>query len=116
MCPAARCPRACAAALTAASAVMGPVIPPSIPLVVFALISDTSIGFLLLGGIVPGLLIGIAQMALIALVAKRRNFPVEPPVPLREMPRITWEAFPALMMPVILLTCLYSGATTPTEA
>src|SRR4249920_828059 len=60
-----RYPPAFAAALTAASAVLGPVIPPSIPLVVFALISDTSIGYLLLGGIVPGLLIGIAQMALI---------------------------------------------------
>ena len=111
-----RYPPAFAAALTAASAVLGPVIPPSIPLVVFALISDTSIGYLLLGGIVPGLLIGIAQMALIAMVAKRRNFPVEAPIPLRELPRITLETFPALLMPVILLVCLYGGATTPTEA
>ena len=111
-----RYPPAFAAALTAASAVMGPVIPPSIPLVVFALISDTSIGYLLIGGIIPGTLIGVAQMILIAMVAKRRNFPVEPPIPLRELPRVTWEALPALLMPVILLVCLYSGATTPTEA
>jgi C4-dicarboxylate transporter DctM subunit len=111
-----RYPPAFAAALTAASAVMGPVIPPSIPLVIYALISDTSVGFLLLGGIIPGFLIGVAQMSLIALVAKRRKFPVEPPVPLRDLPRITWQAFPALLMPVILLWCLYSGATTPTEA
>jgi C4-dicarboxylate transporter, DctM subunit len=105
-----------AAALTAASSVIGPIIPPSIPLVVFALVSDTSIGYLFLGGVVPGLLLGIVQMALIAATARRRNFPVEPPVPLREWPRITWEAFPALLMPVILLGCLYSGVTTPTEA
>ena len=111
-----RYPPAFAAALTAASAVMGPIIPPSIPLILFALISDTSIGFLLLAGIIPGILIGVSQMALIAAVARRRNFPVEPPVPLRDFPRITLEAFPALMMPVILLGCLYSGATTPTEA
>lgn len=111
-----RYPPAFAAALTAASAVMGPVIPPSIPLVVYALVSDTSIGFLLLGGIVPGILIGVAQMSLIAAVARRRNFPVEPPVPLEEFPRIAWEAFPALLMPIVLLGCLYSGATTPTEA
>ena len=111
-----RYPPAFAAALTAASAVLGPVIPPSIPLVIFALISDTPIGYLLLAGIVPGLMLGIAQMLLIAMVAKRRNFPVEPPVPLRELPRLTMESFPALMMPVILLVCLYSGATTPTEA
>jgi C4-dicarboxylate transporter DctM subunit len=105
-----------AAALTAASAVIGPIIPPSIPLVLYALVSDTSIGFLFLGGVVPGLLIGLVQMGLVAATAKRRGFPVEAPVPLRELPRITWEAFPALMMPVILLGCLYSGITTPTEA
>jgi len=105
-----------AAALTAVSSVIGPIIPPSIPLVIFALVSDTSIGYLFIAGIVPGLLIGAAQMTLIAITARRRNFPVEAVVPLRELPRITWEAFPALMMPVILLGLLYSGVTTPTEA
>ena len=105
-----------AAALTAASSVIGPIIPPSIPLVLYALVSDTSIGFLFLGGVIPGLLIGIVQMALIGFTARRRSFPVERPIPLRDLPRVTWEAFPALMMPVILLGCLYSGVTTPTEA
>src|SRR5205814_10076956 len=89
---------------------------PSIPLVVYSLISDTSVGYLFLGGVVPGLLLGAAQMSLIAYVARRQNFPVERPVPMRELPRITGEAFPALMMPVILLGALYSGITTPTEA
>jgi tripartite ATP-independent transporter DctM subunit len=55
-------------------------------------------------------------MAYVSMIAKRRNFPVERAVPLREIPRITWDAFPALMMPVILFGCLYSGITTPTEA
>lgn len=105
-----------AAALTAASSVIGPIIPPSIPLVLYALVSDTSVGYLFLAGVVPGLLIGIVQMALIAFTARKRNFPVEAVVPLRELPRITWDAFPALMMPVILLGLLYSGVTTPTEA
>ncbi len=105
-----------AAALTAVSSVIGPIIPPSIPLVLFALVSDTSIGYLFLGGVIPGLLIGAVQMGLIAFTAKRRNFPVEARVPLRELPRVTWDAFPALMMPVILLGLLYSGVTTPTEA
>ena len=105
-----------AAALTAVSSVLGPIIPPSIPLVLYALVSDTSIGYLFLGGVVPGLLLGVVQMALIAFTARRRNFPVEAAVPMREWPRVTWEAFPALMMPVILLGCLYSGITTPTEA
>jgi tripartite ATP-independent transporter DctM subunit len=111
-----RYPPAFAAALTAASSVIGPIIPPSIPLVLFALVSDTSIGYLFLGGMIPGLLLGAVQMGLIALTAKKRNFPVEAPVPLRELPRLTWEAIPALMMPVILLGLLYSGVTTPTEA
>ena len=111
-----RYPASFAAALTAVSSVIGPIIPPSIPMVLYALISDASIGFLFLGGVIPGLLIGAAQMALIAFNAKRRNFPVEPPIPMREWPRITWEALPALLMPVILLGCLYSGVTTPTEA
>ncbi|HEY8069341.1 MAG TPA: TRAP transporter large permease [Burkholderiales bacterium] len=109
-------PAAFAAALTAASSVIGPIIPPSIPMVIYALVSDTSIGYLFLGGVVPGLLLGAAQMAYVSLVARKRNFPVERAVPLREIPRITWEAFPALMMPVILFGCLYSGVTTPTEA
>lgn len=105
-----------AAALTAVSSVIGPIIPPSIPLVLYSLVSDTSIGYLFLAGIVPGLLIGLVQMGLIAFSARRRNFPVEPAVPLRTLPGITWQAVPALMMPVILLGCLYSGITTPTEA
>jgi len=109
-------PAAFAAALTAVSSVIGPIIPPSIPLVIYALVSDTSIGYLFLGGVIPGLLLGAVQMGLIAAVAKKRNFPVEPAIPLRELPRVTWEAFPALMMPVILLGLLYSGVTTPTEA
>jgi tripartite ATP-independent transporter DctM subunit len=105
-----------AAALTAVSSVIGPIIPPSIPLVLYALVADTSIGYLFLAGVVPGLLLGAVQMALIAATARRRNFPLEPPVPLRELPRVTWQAFPALLMPVILFGCLYSGITTPTEA
>jgi tripartite ATP-independent transporter DctM subunit len=105
-----------AAALSAVSSVIGPILPPSIPLVLYALVSGTSIGYLFIGGVLPGLLLGAVQMALIHYQAKRRAFPLEAPVPLREMPRITREAFPALMLPVILLGCLYSGITTPTEA
>ncbi|MDP1953842.1 MAG: TRAP transporter large permease [Polaromonas sp.] len=105
-----------AAALSAVSAVIGPILPPSIPLVLYALVSGTSIGYLFIAGVLPGLLMGAVQMVLIYLLAKRRGFPLEPKVPLREMPRITREAFPALLLPVILLGCLYSGITTPTEA
>jgi tripartite ATP-independent transporter DctM subunit len=109
-------PPAFAAALTCVSSVIGPIIPPSIPLVLYALVSDTSVGYLYLAGVVPGLLLGAVQSGLIAAVAKRRRFPVEERVPLRELPRITWQAMPALLMPVILLGCMWSGMTTPTEA
>ena len=109
-------PPAFAAALTCVSSVIGPIIPPSIPLVLYALISDTSVGYLFLGGVIPGLLLGIVQGGLIAVVARRRQFPVEKPVPLRDLPRVTWEAIPALLMPVILLGSMWGGITTPTEA
>lgn len=109
-------PASYAAALTAATAVIGPIIPPSIPMVLYALVSDASIGYLFLGGVVPGLLMALAQMLIVVVDARRRNFPVEKPTPLRELPRITWRAFPSLMMPVVLLGGIYSGATTPTEA
>ncbi len=109
-------PASFAAALTAASSVIGPIIPPSIPMVLYALVSDASIGFLFLGGVVPGLLMAAAQMGIVAIAARRKNFPVEAPIAPRELPGITWRALPALMMPVVLLGGIYGGATTPTEA
>ena len=105
-----------AAAITAASATIGPIIPPSIPMVMYALVSDASIGYLFLGGIVPGLLMALALMAMIFILARKRDFVVEESVPLKRIPGITVNAFPALMLPVILLTGIYGGATTPTEA
>ncbi len=105
-----------AASLTAVTAVIGPIIPPSIPMVIYALVSDASIGYLFLAGMVPGLLMAGMQMVQVAITARRHNFPVEPPVALKDVPLITWRAFPALMMPVVLLGCIYSGITTPTEA
>ncbi|MET0600204.1 MAG: TRAP transporter large permease [Mesorhizobium sp.] len=109
-------PASYAAALTAVTAVIGPVIPPSIPMVIYALVSDASIGYLFLGGVVPGLLMALSQMGIVAFQARRLNFPVEPPTPLRKLPRIAWKALPSLMMPVVLLGGIYTGATTPTEA
>ncbi|NGN43103.1 TRAP transporter large permease [Mesorhizobium sp. CGMCC 1.15528] len=105
-----------AAALTAVTAVVGPIIPPSIPLVIYALVSDASIGYLFLAGVVPGLLMSFMQMGQVAWTARRNNFPVEEAVPMRDIPLITWRALPALFMPILLLGCIYTGITTPTEA
>jgi TRAP-type transport system large permease protein len=108
--------RGYAAAITAASATIGPIIPPSIPMVLYALVSDTSIGYLFLGGILPGLLMGVVLMAMNSFISHRRGFGADKVVPLREIPALTVRAFPALLMPVILLYGIYGGATTPTEA
>jgi tripartite ATP-independent transporter DctM subunit len=110
-----RYPIAYAGALTASAAIIGPIIPPSIPMVLYALISDTSIGYLFLGGVVPGIMLGVGFMIVNSILARRRNYPVEAPIPLREIPAITARAFPALMLPVILLFGIYGGVTTPTE-
>ena len=108
--------RGYAAAITAATATIGPIIPPSIPLVLYALVSDTSIASLFLGGIVPGLIMAGVLMGTNAWIAHKRDFGEEEAVPLIQLPRITLNATPALLMPVILLTCIYTGVTTPTEA
>ena len=111
-----RYPLSYAAAVTAASAVIGPIIPPSIPMVLYALVSDTSVGYLFLGGVIPGVLMALAQMAINSYMAHKHDYPVEKPIPLREWPMITWVAMPALLMPVILLGGIYGGVMTPTEA
>jgi len=108
--------RGYAAAITAATATIGPIIPPSIPMVLYALVSNASIGSLFLGGIVPGLFMGAVLMGMNTLISHRRGFGNEEPVPLRELPAITVQATPALLMPAILLFGIYSGVTTPTEA
>ncbi len=108
--------RGYAAAITAATATIGPIIPPSIPMVLYALVSNASIGDLFLAGIVPGLVMGAVLMFMNTVISHRRDFGQEDPLPLRELPGITVRATPALLMPVILLTCIYTGVTTPTEA
>jgi tripartite ATP-independent transporter DctM subunit len=108
--------RGYAAAITAASATIGPIIPPSIPMVLYALVSNSSIGYLFLGGILPGVLMGAVLMAMNTYISTKRGFAMEDPVPLRELPRQTANAFPALLMPAILLYGIYGGVTTPTEA
>ncbi|HEV2900830.1 MAG TPA: TRAP transporter large permease [Pseudaminobacter sp.] len=105
-----------AGAVVAASATIGPIIPPSIPMVMYALVSDASIGYLFLGGVVPGLLMTVSLMAITSRLAHKRGIPAEEVVPLRKLPGITFRALPALLMPVILLAGIYGGATTPTEA
>ena len=105
-----------AGAIVAASATIGPIIPPSIPMVLYALVSNTSIGYLFLAGVVPGLLMTMVLMIMTSIIAHRRDIPAEEAVPLRQIPRVTIRTLPALLIPVILFAGIYGGATTPTEA
>jgi tripartite ATP-independent transporter DctM subunit len=103
-------------AITAASATIGPIFPPSIPMIFYAMLSGTSIGQLFIGGMIPGILIGLALMAYIAFIANKRGYPRGEKYTLRQFIRSTVIAFPALMTPVILLGGIYTGVVTPTEA
>ncbi len=105
-----------AAALSSSSAIIGPIIPPSIPMVLYGVTSNTSIGYLFMAGVIPGLLMGLAQMAFVASVAKRRGFPLGEKQNLRQSLKVVRVTSPALLLPVILLGGIYSGAVTPTEA
>jgi len=116
MCKNNRYSRPFAVAVSAASATIGPIIPPSIPMVLYALVSGASVGALFLGGVVPGLLMAAAMMLVIIRIARRRNFPMEVPVPWSEIPRIFVRTLLPLLMPVVLLGGIYSGVFTPTEA
>src|SRR5437660_5111862 len=94
----------------------GPLGPPSVPVVLYALGSGGSVGALFIGGIVPGLLMAAAMMLVIVWIARRRNFPMESPVPWSELPKIFVRTLLPLLMPVVLLGGIYSGVFTPTEA
>jgi C4-dicarboxylate transporter DctM subunit len=109
-------PRGLAVAVAASASLLGPLIPPSIPMVLYALISGASIGALFLAGIVPGLLMALSISILILLIAKRRNLPRGEPVPIRQLPQAFGQAFVPLTLPVVLLGGIWGGVFTPTEA
>lgn len=109
-------PKDFACATTAATSTIGPIIPPSIPMVIYAYLAGTSVGMLFAAGMVPGLLLAAMQMVLVRFIAKRRGFPREMwPGAAQALGRFLI-AIPALLAPVILLGGIYSGIFTPTEA
>ncbi|HUX21738.1 MAG TPA: TRAP transporter large permease, partial [Spirochaetia bacterium] len=103
-------------AVTAASATIGPIIPPSIPMVIYAMVSGASVGYLFLGGLLPGLLLAGCLMLWNTLIARRRNYPKGRRYGVVEFLRIFANSFLVLMAPVILLGGIYTGVFTPTEA
>ncbi|OHD73930.1 MAG: permease [Spirochaetes bacterium RBG_13_68_11] len=109
-------PRGFTAAVTAASATEGPIIPPSIPMIIYAMISGTSVGALFMGGIVPGLILGVVMMIYVGFVSIKRNYPTGHRIPAKDFLRTSLRSAPALATVVILLGAIYTGIVTPTEA
>jgi tripartite ATP-independent transporter DctM subunit len=103
-------------AITAASSTIGPIFPPSIPFVIFGLVAGVSVGRLFLGGVVPGVLMTVALMAMVWVYAKKRNYPRTPFPTFRQFVRSFIEAFLPLLTPTILLGGIWTGWFTPTEA
>lgn len=104
------------AALSTTSAIIGPIIPPSIPMVIYGVVSSTSIGYLFIGGVIPGLMLALAQSIIVIIMARYKNFPVSATPTLKQAVHTTLDCLPTLFLPVIMLGGIYSGAVTPTEA
>ncbi|RLE08761.1 TRAP transporter large permease [Candidatus Aerophobetes bacterium] len=103
-------------AVTSASATIGPIIPPSIPMVVYSMLSGASVGYLFLGGFIPGFLLGGALMGVVYVLSVKRNYPRGEKVSFRQLLRNSVKAFPALITPILLLYGIYGGVFTPTES
>lgn len=104
------------ASITIASSVLGPVIPPSIPLIIYASMTDNSVGKLFLGGVIPGILLAIGLMVLSYIISKKRKYPKVAFPGYRQVAVALKDTFLPMMLPVILLGGIYSGIFTPTEA
>jgi tripartite ATP-independent transporter DctM subunit len=105
-----------AAAIVGAAGTIGPIIPPSIPFVIYGSLANTSIGRLLLAGAVPGVLMGLLLMTYVYFIARRRDYPAERRATRAELGRATLRAIPPMGMPVIILGGIIAGVMTPTEA
>jgi tripartite ATP-independent transporter DctM subunit len=103
-------------AVVAASSTIGPIIPPSVPLVIYALMANVSVGGILVAGLIPGLMMGAALMLWIAAIARRRDLPIGAPFALASVWRTFREGFLPLLTPAILIGGIVSGIFTPTEA
>ena len=104
------------AAITGASSCLGPIIPPSTGMVLYAMMAEDSVGTLFIAGVVPGIIMAAAMCLIVFFTAKKRNYPVSPRVEWKERLRALWRAVPALLSPVILLSGILLGIFSATEA
>ena len=103
-------------AITASTAVVGPIFPPSIPFVIYAMVSGASVGKLFMGGIVPAIILCVVMGLYTYFISRKRNYPIGEKVKFKDFLKSTVKAIPALLTPIILLVGIYSGIVTPTEA
>jgi len=108
--------RGFAAALTAAASTVGPMVPPSIMFVLYSAITGVSVQRLFLGGLLPALLMVVYMMAATHVIAHRRAYPKLPPISLARALRVSFNALPALALPVVVVGGIVAGIFTPTEA
>jgi len=104
------------AAVTAASAIIGPIVPPSVPLIIFGVTARVSVISLFMGGFIPGLLLALVLMLTTYFIAKKKHFPVNKKANFKKIIKSFFEAFWALMTPTLIIGGLFSGIFTPTEA
>ncbi|WP_244491040.1 TRAP transporter large permease [Paramesorhizobium deserti] len=95
---------------------IGPLVPPSITMVLYGVISNTSIGALFLGGVVPGFLCAFSLMIMVWLLASRRGYPVDPQASIGEIMRLFIGSLPALLTPLVIIGGIFTGYFSPTEA
>ena len=105
-----------ACAVSATSSILGVIYPPSIPLILYAMLSSTSVGALFLGGVIPATILAIALMIYVGIVSNKRKYPMGDRLKLKVFLHQTWISIPALLTPVVLLAGIYTGVMTPTEA
>ena len=104
------------AAITGASSCLGPIIPPSTGMVLYAMMAEESVGTLFIAGVLPGIIMAAAMCLIVYITAKRRNYPISPRVTWKERGRAFWRAVPALLSPIILLSGILLGIFSATEA
>ena len=102
--------------VTAASSMIGPLVPPSITMVLYGVAANTSIGALFLGGVVPGFLCAFSLMVMVYVIARKRNYPVEPRRRASEVVSLFFGSLPALLTPLVIIGGIFSGYFSPTEA
>jgi tripartite ATP-independent transporter DctM subunit len=109
-------PKDLSVAITAAGGLLAPIIPPSMMFIIFGVIAQLPIGDLFIAGIVPGVMMFVGFILVVAALGRKHGFPATPPMPMRDRRLAVWSALPAAMIPILIVGSILGGIATPTEA